>query len=113
MAYSACIIDLLTDLAFLVSSCIYHPLTNVVIYRKHNIWDVLPFFFRLTEIPWQGRDLVDVARRTFQSRVVLGLFPLKMLSSLGEVQYSVMRVCLIHDNISMWLGPCCVYDCSN
>ena len=94
MAYSACIIDLLTDLAFLVSSCIYELLTDVVIYRKHNVWDVLPFFCRLTEIPWQARDLVDVAR-TFQSRVVLGLFPRKMFSSLDEVQYSVMRVCLI------------------
>ena len=86
---------MLTDLAFLVSSCIYQLLTNVVIYRKHNIWDVLPFFCRLTEIPWKGRDLVDVARRTFQSRVVLRLFPRKMFSSLGEVQYSVMRVCPI------------------
>ena len=48
-------------------------------------------FCRLTEITWQGRDLVDVARRTLQSRVVLGLFPRKMFSSLGEVQYSVTR----------------------
>ena len=38
---SACIIDLLTDLAFLVSSCIYQLLMNVAIYRKHN---VLSFF---------------------------------------------------------------------
>ena len=52
-------------------------------------------FCRSNEIPWQGRDLVDVARRTFQPRVVLGLFPGKMFSSLGEVQYSVMRACQI------------------
>ena len=25
-------------------ACIYQLLTNVVIYRKHNVWDVLPFF---------------------------------------------------------------------
>ena len=90
MAYSACIINLLTDLAFLVSLFIYQLLTNVVIYRKHNVWDVLPFFCRLTEIPWQARDLVDVTRRTFQSKPVPGLFPRKMFSSLGEVQYLVI-----------------------
>ena len=35
--------------------------------------------------------LCDVTRRTFQSKDVLGLFPRKVFSSLGEVQYSVMR----------------------
>ena len=52
-------------------------------------------FCRLTEIPWQTRDLVDVRRRTFQSKIVPGLFPRKMFSSLDKVQYSVMRVCPI------------------
>ena len=52
-------------------------------------------FCRLTEIPWQAGDLADVPRRTFQSKIVPGLFPRKMFSSLVEVQYSVMSVCLI------------------